>query len=129
MIAGDFSGWASLAVQFLGVLGAKPSPGVAFPQISWKRAFHNGKPRLVKPMSRSAADGRSKRGAHATRQCSHTFRGLDMHPEIPDDEVSAAMEEIMAVPEDQLLALDELIEKLGGVEAAREVLESLRKVA
>lgn len=52
-----------------------------------------------------------------------------MTPEIPEDEVSAAMEEIMAVPEDQLLALDELIEKLGGVDAARDVLESLRKAA
>jgi len=67
--------------------------------------------------------------ALSRRRRFHSLRDHSMTPEIPEDEVSAAMEEIMAVPEDQLLALDELIEKLGGLDAARDVLESLRKAA
>lgn len=52
-----------------------------------------------------------------------------MSPEMPEEELSAAMEEVMAVPEDQLLALDALIEKLGGLDEAREFLEALRQKA
>jgi hypothetical protein len=44
------------------------------------------------------------------------------------DEIDPALEAALELPEDQLIALDLLIEKLGGIEEAREVLESLQSL-
>jgi thioredoxin-like negative regulator of GroEL len=42
------------------------------------------------------------------------------------DEIDPALEAALQLPDEQLIALDMLIEKLGGIEEAREVLQTLQ---
>ena len=44
------------------------------------------------------------------------------------DEIDPALEAALDLPDEQLIALDALIEKLGGLEEAREVLVTLQQL-
>lgn len=51
-----------------------------------------------------------------------------MSDEINTHEIDDLLEQILTVPDDQLLALHEFIEKLGGVEQAQEAIEALQEL-